>query len=523
MIPDKPINLIIPTAGLGSRLGNITNKINKALLPYNSKPILSHIIDHFPKDTRLIIPVGYKAQQIKDYCDLVYPERKITYVNVDDYTSEKSGPAHSLRLCKDFVSGPFWYITCDTYFNELLYENNTDLNEDTFFVKKVFKKDTSLYTMFDIDINSKIKDIKFKKETSINWYAFTGVMYIHNFEEWWKNLFSLDSNEFIFNIEKNKATKLLNSWVDFGCLAKYEKFLNTRDHYDFSKPNELTFISNNKVCKWWLDDSISNAKIDRIQSKKEIFPYNIKKQGNFLAYDFYAGSTVYSKIDTNLFEELLNWLKKEVWIISTHNISKECLQFYKDKTNQRINSFLTENKNIQNKNIIINGKEISDCLEILKIIDYDFLVNTNVPSYIHGDLQFDNIIVDNKNEFKLIDWRQDFSGRIDVGDLYYDFGKLLAGIYVDFSKVKNNEYKFTELGKKINLHVPHTKNYFNLIEILKNLVNTSGYDWKKVEMLVPVIYLNMAALHKSPFNKFLWYLGLEILLDIKEERNIWHL
>ena len=70
--------IIIPTVGLGARLGEISNHLNKALLPYKNKPILSHIIDAFPDDTAIIIPIGYLSQQIEDYCSLVYPHRDIT-------------------------------------------------------------------------------------------------------------------------------------------------------------------------------------------------------------------------------------------------------------------------------------------------------------------------------------------------------------------------------------------------------------------------------------------------------------
>ena len=60
--------VIIPTAGTGSRMGNFTKNLNKALLPYKDKPVLAHIIDQFPADTNFIIPVGYLGNQIIDFC-----------------------------------------------------------------------------------------------------------------------------------------------------------------------------------------------------------------------------------------------------------------------------------------------------------------------------------------------------------------------------------------------------------------------------------------------------------------------
>ena len=45
-----------------------------------------------------------------------------------------------------------------------------------------------------------------------------------------------------------------------------------------------------------------------------------------------------------------------------------------------------------------------------------------MPVNFHGDLHFENIIA-NKNKFTLLDWREDFSGLKNYGDLYYDLAK----------------------------------------------------------------------------------------------------
>ena len=49
-----------------------------------------------------------------------------------------------------------------------------------------------------------------------------------------------------------------------------------------------------------------------------------------------------------------------------------------------------------------------------------------VPSRFHGDFHFKNILwQESKNKF-ILDWRQEFGGLIDYGDLYYVL-KLLHG------------------------------------------------------------------------------------------------
>ena len=73
--------VIIPTAGTGSRMGNFTKDLNKALLPYKNKPILSHIIDQFPIDTKFIIPTKNGFHLITDRFDVL--EFKKNYPEVD--------------------------------------------------------------------------------------------------------------------------------------------------------------------------------------------------------------------------------------------------------------------------------------------------------------------------------------------------------------------------------------------------------------------------------------------------------
>ena len=57
--------VIIPSAGLGTRLGTITKNINKALIPVGTKPAISYIIDWYPENFTFIIAVGYKGNYIK--------------------------------------------------------------------------------------------------------------------------------------------------------------------------------------------------------------------------------------------------------------------------------------------------------------------------------------------------------------------------------------------------------------------------------------------------------------------------
>ena len=75
--------VVIASAGLGNRLKGMTKNLNKALISVANKPVISYIIDKIDRDIEIVIPVGYKAQFVIDYCQLAYPDRKFTFIEID--------------------------------------------------------------------------------------------------------------------------------------------------------------------------------------------------------------------------------------------------------------------------------------------------------------------------------------------------------------------------------------------------------------------------------------------------------
>jgi thiamine kinase-like enzyme len=142
-------------------------------------------------------------------------------------------------------------------------------------------------------------------------------------------------------------------------------------------------------------------------------------------------------------------------------------------------------------------------------IEWNFLIQNNQPSFIHGDLQFDNIIYDfSSKQFTLIDWRYDFSGLKSIGDLYYDFAKMLGGIYVNYQEIKKANFNCTYENSVVNIELPKVTDSNELISILESHVYELGLDMSKVHALVPLIFWNMAPLHREPFSNLCWSLGI---------------
>ena len=64
--------VLIPSAGVGSRLDYHTQHYNKAMIQIGDVPVISHIIESYPENTEFIIMLGYKGEHIKQYLNLVY-------------------------------------------------------------------------------------------------------------------------------------------------------------------------------------------------------------------------------------------------------------------------------------------------------------------------------------------------------------------------------------------------------------------------------------------------------------------
>ena len=93
---------VILAAGEGKRLRPLTLATPKPLLKVRGKPILEHTFNNLPDAVReIILVIGYKGEQIKDYFGGEFGGRKISYVE----QPKPKGTFHALVLAKKWLSG----------------------------------------------------------------------------------------------------------------------------------------------------------------------------------------------------------------------------------------------------------------------------------------------------------------------------------------------------------------------------------------------------------------------------------
>jgi glucose-1-phosphate thymidylyltransferase len=108
------MDAVIPTAGRGSRLGELTVDRPKGLVDVAGRPLLAHVFETAVESgaDRLVVIVGYEAAQIIDRFGDAFEGVSITYV----YQREQLGLGHAVLQAEPHVDGTFLLLNGDNVF-----------------------------------------------------------------------------------------------------------------------------------------------------------------------------------------------------------------------------------------------------------------------------------------------------------------------------------------------------------------------------------------------------------------------
>ena len=511
---DSYYKVLITTSGIGLRLGDYTKYNNKALLKIGDKFGLNYIIENYNKYTEFVITVGYLADIVKQFLKITYPNYKFTFVNIDKYDGDGSSLGYSLSCAKNELDCPFFYHCCDA----IVLNNIQKPNENTIYLAN--HENSMLYATANISENNVIK-INKKGEKNFD-YVYTGVSFIKTFKDFWSILDELYCNNFnntdlgdvdimiqmlLNNI--NFSYKVFDEWYDSGSMFELNNKISKKfkcNYHVLPKLDESICFLDNYVIKYFYNKNVCLNRITRGNSLYPLTPKIVDSTDNFIKIEFIDGELMSNNNAHGEIKKLLNWSNSNLWknydSSNIDNFTETCNKFYYIKTLDRIKESL---KTI-NDYSFINNKEIGGIYNLLEKINFKELCDS-VPTLFHGDYVLDNIIKISDNNYKLIDWRQDFGGIIEYGDKYYDLAKLRHNIYFNHENIINNLYIIKKENNNVNIDLKCNFSLINQLNDYDSFVKENNLNIKKIKILCSLIWLNMSSLHEYPLNEFLFYFG----------------
>ena len=510
--------IIIPTAGIGSRLDLHTKHFNKSMIQLGDTPVISKIIDSYPNKAKFIVITGYKAPHINEYLKLVYPNRNIKIIEVKLFEGPGSGLSYTLSKCLTHINESFFFHANDTIFKDKKFYLN--IHKDTMFLSKR-NCDTMKYST--VEINNEHKKIHNKLDfLRKDYFNYTGVGFVHDFKKFKKLIKNYKINEgelsYFKSLNPNKINyKFIKGWFDIGSKEtkeNAEKFFSNNKSIP-PKYDQGIFFKKNKVYKFFTNESVVKKRYDRSKILKPHVPNLLKKTKYFYVYNFKSG-IIFSRIKNKKkeFPKLLAWLKNIFWKkvnlreIEEKDFKVKCNSFYYEKSLSRIN-YMYEKNNISDQVELINNIKVPKISTMFEKINWRE-ISQGIPVNFHGDLHFENIIKNN-NTITLLDWREDFSMIKNYGDIYYDFAKINHGLIIDHKVIKNSKFDIKIEKKNIKIKYFQSNDNKDCQKIFFKFLRENNFSVKKVKVLTALIFLNIAGLHHYPYSFFLYFLGKMML------------
>jgi NDP-sugar pyrophosphorylase family protein len=512
--------VLLTTSGLGSRLGSITSHTNKSLVRVGDKPALSHIIDSYDRRTKFVVTVGHHGDKVRQYLEMIYGDRDIEVVEVDRYEGPGSCLGYSISLCEDKLQCPFIFHACDTILASPIRMNASDN-----WLAGCHKRDEANYRTLELG-PSGVLSIKEKGEMGEQ-CCYIGVAGINDYGLFFKKLRGL--LDYRSDVSDADAINLMIGEVDFEFVAVEDKnwcdignttnLALSRHVFKSSsevleKDEESIFFLGDRVVKFFSDSKINKNRVKRSIELKGVTPEVIDHKDNFYVYRRAEGEVFSKTANPKSFSGLMDWASDSLWEsrVADEAFKRACVDFYKNKTMSRVQSHLGGSGN---ESVNINGLKVPGTEDLLSRVNWDWLCD-GVAVRFHGDFILDNII-ETESGFVLIDWRQDFGGLIDKGDLYYDLAKMNHNLLVSHDLVNKDMFINEQSCESVSCDIACHARLAECRSVLSSFVKGAGLDMKKIDVLTSIVWLNMSGVHKNGFGKFLFNWGryhLALALDV---------
>lgn len=170
------LNVVIPMAGLGTRLRPQTWSKPKQLISVAGKSVLDHVLDTLaslpnPEQVELINIVGYLGDQIEEHIRFHYPDMATRFVVQEN----PCGQSHAIKLAEQFLDGPLLILFADTLIKTDLTFLENEPAEAVAWVKPV--PDPRRFGVADVDKDGWVTRLVEKPQELTNNLVLVGCYY----------------------------------------------------------------------------------------------------------------------------------------------------------------------------------------------------------------------------------------------------------------------------------------------------------------------------------------------------------
>ena len=466
-------------------MGRVSELLHKSLVPLAGRAVLSHLIELAPKGAKIVICVGCRADQIREYIALAHPQLPVTFVDVVGWDQPHSGPGASLLAAKNVVQGDMVFTSCDT----LWQQDQTLWNTDRSWVGVApIPAGTPQDRWCRIGLIGKhlIGDIYEKNSDAVSDLAYVGLAQIKTIDQdaFWSGI----GGQFVddeLQVSGGFASVITSSplvaqhvrWTDVGDETAYRLAVARLSGYDWTKIDETTYVlpETGRVVKHWTDPDKAQKRAIRGKLLGDAIAGPVSNTKSMIAYTYQPGISGYEAVEregTDFTKRLLEWRHKH--LMATPIFGQPVglgAKFYHEKTLSRID-MLRYDETLWRS-----------ALDVVSRIDWERLSQHVEIAMIHGDLNYGNVVVTPDGRIVGIDWREDFAGFM-FGDARYDLGKLLAGCYVHFDRARHGDFRPWPEG------VEHA-----------DLIRQDPSYSEDVDVIGALSLLNSAPLHARPLDE----------------------
>lgn len=179
---NESLKIVVPMAGLGTRLRPHTWSKPKQLVSVADKAVLGHVLDMFstlpdPENVELVFIVGYLGEHMRPYMERHYPHMKVHYV----VQEEPRGQSHAIYVAREHLSGPMLMVFADTLIETDLSFLEGVEEEALSWVKPV--SDPRRFGVVELDESDRVVRLIEKPDSMENDLAVVGFYYFQSSED----------------------------------------------------------------------------------------------------------------------------------------------------------------------------------------------------------------------------------------------------------------------------------------------------------------------------------------------------